>query len=295
MPDSKFIIISGTSGSGKSIALNALEDSKFYCIDNLPSVLLTHVASNMFGSHANQIHNYAVSIDSRNQHFLGNIEEQFSILDSMKVDYKVVFLDASDDILMKRFSETRRKHPLSSKDRSLREAILEERTLLEAIRERADIVIDTTKTTPHELRSTVRERATSSQEASLTLLFESFGFKYSPPNEANIVFDARCLPNPHWDEKLRPQTGLDADVREFLSSKPLVNDMLGDITNFIERWLPAYQKENRTYITVGVGCTGGKHRSVYLVSKLKEHFEKMEGVNIQARHRELGFKLDVEN
>ncbi len=288
MSANSLIIISGTSGSGKSIALNALEDSNFYCIDNLPAVLLTHIASNMFGEHSEVKHKYAVSIDSRNQNFLGDIENQLKLLDTMDVEYKVLFIDAKDDILVKRYSETRRKHPLTSKDRSLREAITEERNLLESISHSADISIDTTKTTPHELRSIVRERVISSNEASLTLLFESFGFKYSPPSEADLIFDARCLPNPHWDEDLRPFNGLDQPVRDFLGSQELVDDMLGDITQFIERWLPAYQKENRTYITVGIGCTGGKHRSVYLVSKLKEYFDTIEGIKIQARHRELG-------
>lgn len=287
MSEHKFIVISGTSGSGKSIALNALEDSNFYCIDNLPAILLTHVASNMFGTQAAIKHNYAVSIDSRNQNFLNNVDEQFKILDTMKVDYDVVFLDAKDDILMKRFSETRRKHPLTSEKRSLREAVAEERTLLNDIRDRANVIIDTSETTPHELRALIREKTAINGDASLTLLFESFGFKYSPPREADLVFDARCLPNPHWDEKLRPFTGLDQPVREFLGEQELVKNMQADIVGFIERWLPAYKQENRTYITVAIGCTGGKHRSVYLVSKMKEHFEKLDNINIQARHREL--------
>ena len=205
----QFVVISGTSGSGKSVALNALEDLGFYCIDNLPAVLLTHIASNMFDEEQPNIeHDYAVSIDSRNQNFLQNVDTQLGILDSMQVNYKIIFLDANDDILIKRFSETRRKHPLSNKQVSLVEAIELERKILSPIEERSSTKINTSKITPHELRASMRDYVADTDSASLTLLLESFGFKYGTPTEADFIFDVRCLPNPYWDEKLRPHTGL---------------------------------------------------------------------------------------
>ncbi len=287
MRETHFIVISGTSGSGKSIALHALEDLGFYCIDNLPAVLLSHIASNMLDTDEGPQHNYAVSIDSRNQNFLKNVDEQLSILDTMKVKYQIIFLDASNENLIKRYSETRRKHPLSDENTSLVEAINRERTVLDPIQERAHIRINTSKTTPHELRASMRDYAADTSSASLTLLFESFGFKYGPPNEADFVFDVRCLPNPHWDDTLRPFTGLDEPVRDFLKQQKDVTSMLHDIQQFIEKWLPVFRDGNRTYITVAIGCTGGKHRSVYLSSKLLEYFSDQSNINIQIRHREL--------
>lgn len=284
----QFIVISGTSGSGKSIALHALEDLGFYCIDNLPAILLTHIASDMFDE--NQVtsdYDYAVSIDSRNQNFLQNVEMQLSVLDSMQVDYKIIFLDAGDAALVKRYSETRRKHPLSDKDTSLAEAIELERKILAPIQEKAQIRINTSNTTPHELRASMRDYVTDTGDASLTLLFESFGFKYGPSSGADFVFDVRCLPNPHWDETLRPHTGLEKPVRDFLSAEKQVNDMYEDLRHFIEKWLADFRNSNRTYITIAIGCTGGKHRSVYLSSLLHDYFSTRNDINTQIRHREL--------
>ena len=284
----QFVVISGTSGSGKSVALNALEDLGFYCIDNLPAVLLTHIASNMFDEEQPNIeHDYAVSIDSRNQNFLQNVDTQLGILDSMQVNYKIIFLDANDDILIKRFSETRRKHPLSNKQVSLVEAIELERKILSPIEERSSTKINTSKITPHELRASMRDYVADTDSASLTLLLESFGFKYGTPTEADFIFDVRCLPNPYWDEKLRPHTGLDKSVQDYLASQDPVNTMFADIRDFIEKWLPSFRAGDRTYITVAIGCTGGKHRSVYLSSKLQEYFANNNSITTQIRHREL--------
>jgi len=284
----QFVVISGTSGSGKSIALNALEDLGFYCIDNLPAILLTHIASNMFdGENPNIEHDYAVSIDSRNQNFLQNVDAQLGILDSMQVNYKIIFLDANDDTLIKRFSETRRKHPLSNEYISLVEAIALERKVLSPIEEKSSIQINTSKTTPHELRASMRDYVADTGSASLTLLLESFGFKYGTPSEADFMFDVRCLPNPYWDEELRPHTGLDEPVQNYLAEQDSVNAMFSDIRDFIEKWLPSFRAGDRAYITVAIGCTGGKHRSVYLSTKLQEYFSSNDDLTTQVRHREL--------
>lgn len=274
------------SGSGKTIALQALEDLGYYCIDNLPAVLLPTLAKQMLGERS-QIKNCAISIDSRNRDFIYDIIENFSELSSLNIDYKIIFLDTDSDTLIKRFSETRRKHPLSSKQTSLVEAIDSERKILEPLSENADRHINTSTTTPHELRAIVRDIAATSSSQSLTLLFESFGFKYGNPNDADFVFDVRCLPNPHWEKELRPFTGLDKSVQSFLIQHKEVNSMIKDIKQFVEKWLPQFKAENRSYITVAIGCTGGKHRSVFISSQLQEYFSNDKSLFTQIRHREL--------
>ena len=286
MHEINFIIVSGMSGSGKTIALQALEDLGFYCIDNLPAILLPTLAKQMF-SERSLIKNCAISIDSRNRNFIYDIIENFSELSSLNIDYKIIFLDTDNDTLIKRFSETRRKHPLSNQQISLVEAIKNERQILDPISENAHRHINTSKTTPHELRAIVRDIAATSSAQSLTLLFESFGFKYGNPNDADFVFDVRCLPNPHWEKELRPFTGLDKSVQSFLIKHKEVNNMVKDIRQFVEKWLPQFKAENRSYITVAIGCTGGKHRSVFIATQLKQHFEKDKSLFTQIRHREL--------
>ena len=286
MREINFIIVSGMSGSGKTIALQALEDLGFYCIDNMPAVLLPTLAKQMFDEDT-LIDNCAISIDSRNRNFIYDIIENFSELSSLNIDYKIIFLDTDNDTLIKRFSETRRKHPLSDKQTSLIEAIENERKILEPISDNAHRHIDTSKTTPHELRAIMRDFAAASSSQSLTLLFESFGFKYGNPNDADFVFDVRCLPNPHWEKELRPFTGLDKSVQTFLQKHKDVNSMIKDIKNFIEKWLPQFKEENRSYITVAIGCTGGKHRSVFIASQLQQHFANDDSLYTQIRHREL--------
>jgi len=282
----KFFIISGTSGSGKSIALQMLEDLGFYCIDNLPASLVPEMAARVLGNDTSH-HNCAIGIDSRNQDFIGDLKGSFDSLKAFNVETRVLFLDADDKTLLKRYSETRRKHPLSDEKTSLIEAIRKERQLLDHLYDIADRRINTTGTTPHELRTIIRDESVENNDRAATLLFESFGFKYGNPTDVDFVFDVRCLPNPHWDPELRPHTGLDRAVREFLSSKEMTTKMFEQIRDFIDTWLPHFIDDNRNYITVGVGCTGGKHRSVYLVSQLQEYFADNKKIHTLARHREL--------
>lgn len=282
----KFFIISGTSGSGKTIALQVLEDLGFYCIDNLPASLVPEMASRVLGNDSRH-HNCAISIDSRNQDFIGDLKESFDSLKSFNVETRVIFLDADDNTLLKRYSETRRKHPLSDENTSLLEAIHKERKLLEYLYSTADRRISTANTTAHELRTIIRDESVETNERAATLLFESFGFKYGNPTDVDFVFDVRCLPNPHWEPELRPLNGLDQPVREFLASKQMTQKMFIQVRDFVDTWLPHFINDNRNYITVGIGCTGGQHRSVYLVSLLKEYFAENTKIHTLARHREL--------
>jgi UPF0042 nucleotide-binding protein len=282
----KFFIISGTSGSGKSIALQVLEDLGFYCIDNLPASLVPEMAARVLGNNTTH-HNCAVSIDSRNQDFIGNLKNSFDTLASFNVETRVIFLDADDKTLLKRYSETRRKHPLSDENTSLLEAIHKERDLLDYLYSIADRRINTSTTTPHELRTIIRDESVQDDGRAVTLLFESFGFKYGNPTDVDFMFDVRCLPNPHWQPELRPLTGLDQPVADFLAAQELTNTMLQQIKDFVAFWLPHFIADNRNYITIGIGCTGGQHRSVYLVNQLWQHFNQNNNLHTLARHREL--------
>lgn len=282
----KFFIISGTSGSGKTIALQVLEDLGFYCIDNMPASLIPEMASRALGNQSNN-QNIAISIDSRNQDFIGDLKSSFASLESLNIKFRVIFLDANDATLLKRFSETRRKHPLSDKHTSLTEAIAKERKLLEHISNIAHRHVNTSKITPHELRSIIRDDSAVANEHSLTLLFQSFGFKYGSPIDADYVFDVRCLPNPYWQAELKSLTGLDTPVQKYLSEQPLCNDMYVQIRDFIAQWLPHFNNDNRNYITVAIGCTGGQHRSVYLSNLLRSHFSQDPSIQTLVRHREL--------
>ena len=291
MSSTRFFVISGTSGSGKSIALQVLEDLGFYCIDNLPASLIPEMAARLLES-SDEDKKCAVSIDSRNQDFIGELKKDFDRLGELGIDHRVLFLDADDSTLLTRYSETRRKHPLSDQNTSLQEAIAKERRLLEHLSDVADRHVNTSKTTPHELRSIIRSFAATSDEAALTLLFQSFGFKYGPPTDVDFVFDVRCLPNPYWHAELKPLTGLDQPVVEFLSGKPECIQMYEQIRDFIATWLPHFIADNRNYITVGIGCTGGKHRSVYIANLLRDFFSENQDsqnakIQTQIRHREL--------
>ena len=286
MSSINFFIISGTSGSGKTIALQVLEDLGYYCIDNLPASLLPEIATRVInGDKSNK--KLDVSIDSRNQDFIGDLKNNFSHLSSLNIEYRVVFLDADDVTLLTRFSETRRKHPLSDENTSLLEAITKERKILEHIANIAHLHINTSKTTPHELRSTIRNYASTTSDGSLILLFQSFGFKYGNPDDADFVFDVRCLPNPHWDPALKKLSGVDKPVIEYLSSQTMCNEMFEKIRDFIDFWLPNFINDNRNYINVAIGCTGGQHRSVFLSNLLCKHFSLNETIQTQVRHREL--------
>lgn len=283
----KLIIISGVSGSGKSTALNVLEDLDYYCIDNLPVGLLPAFAEQMQAVSNDLVDKVAVGIDARN--LPAELHRFAYILGQLKnkgVVCEILFLDADDGILQKRFSETRRKHPLSVNNLSLKDAIKQERVLLEPIATRADLYIDTSRTNLHQLRDLVRDRVESHSGTSMSILFESFGYKNGVPTDADFVFDARCLPNPHWEPKLRPLTGLDPEVAQFLQQQEPVEKMFQSIKDFLATWLPSFAAENRSYMTIAVGCTGGQHRSVYLTQRLADWFKTIHE-NVAIRHREL--------
>ena len=283
----KLIVISGVSGSGKSTALNVLEDLGYYCIDNLPVGLLPAFAEQMHSARKELVSKIAVGIDARN--LPGELHRFPKILDQLKnkgIASEVVFLDADDNILLKRFSETRRKHPLSLNQVPLKEAIKTEREMLEPISSRADLYVETSHTNIHQLRDLVKDRLEGDDVQSMSLLFESFGFKHGVPADADFVFDVRCLPNPHWETKLRPQTGLDKDVIDFLQLQPEVEQMYQGIKSFLDTWIPSFEADNRSYMTVAVGCTGGQHRSVYLAHRLAEAFSVVRR-NVSIRHRDL--------
>jgi len=276
------MVVSGRSGSGKSIALRVLEDLGYYCVDNLPVNLLPQLVKTV----ENNQQDIAVSIDVRNMP--DEPDEIRSTLNSLseKLDVNVIFLDADDKELVKRYSETRRLHPLSRDNMSLEQAIQSESACLVELKEHADLVIDTTNKSIHDLSETVRSRVLGRDARELVMVFESFGFKHGLPTDADYVFDVRFLPNPHWVPELKPLTGLDQGVKEYLSGHAEVNQLVYQIRNFIETWLPMLEKNNRSYLTVAIGCTGGQHRSVYVAQQLAEHF-RHEGHQIQVRHRTL--------
>lgn len=278
------LIISGLSGSGKSIALNLLEDAAYYCVDNLPPQLLQPLVDQLGQQGYGKI---AVAIDIRG----GGIEtlpQQLDTLRAQKHDVQFLFLDSKTETLRKRYSETRRRHPLASDERTLSESIAEERVRLARVAELGHH-IDTSDLKPNALREWIRQFITANgdhkEPQTLTLSFESFGFKHGLPLDAELVFDVRCLPNPHYEPDLRPLTGRDQPVIDFLEAEPDVLKMRDDIARFVETWLPAYIRDNRSYLTVGIGCTGGQHRSVYIAEWLARHFA--DRARVLVRHREL--------
>ena len=281
----RLIIISGRSGSGKSTALHQLEDEGFYCIDNLPATLLPALVERGLEESLSPS-GLAVCIDARNAH--ADLEHFAGLLDEFPqaVQMDILFLDADDEALIKRFSETRRRHPLSSDVVPLADAMVKERAILEPIASAASLVIDTSQMTIYELRTAIRERLVGAKAGDISILFQSFGFKRGLPSDADLVFDVRVLPNPHWEKALRLKTGRDPEVADFLEQHPVVLEMFEEIAAFLERWLPRYRDNNRSYVTIALGCTGGQHRSVYLAEKLyrkfREHFPE-----VNLRHREL--------
>ncbi|MDN5848723.1 MAG: RNase adapter RapZ [Nitrococcus sp.] len=282
----RLVIISGLSGSGKSIALNTLEDTGFYCIDNLPVGLLSALGRHVTETPTAANHQYAVGIDARNgPEDLSRFPEILRDITALGIHCEILALDAEHDTLLKRFNETRRRHPLSGADIPLSEAIERERVLLDPILERADLIIDTTRTTVHELRDLVHKRLVR-EAYTLSLLFESFGYKHGTPPDADYVFDARCLPNPHWQPELRSLTGLDAPVGQYLAGQEKVDRYYTQIQDFLDEWIPHFERENRSYLTIAIGCTGGQHRSVYLAHRLADHFRRRRA-NVAVRHREL--------
>lgn len=283
----KLIIISGLSGSGKSIALNTLEDLGYYCIDNLPIGMLDAMAKQMIGNWGKNHDHIAVGIDARNnatelQHFPALLKQ----LGNDGIQCETFFLQAETNTLLKRFSETRRKHPLTENNVSLADAIALERRLLEPIAARADLFIDTTSTNIYQLRELVHARISPDTHEPMSLLIQSFGFKHGLPSDADFVFDVRCLPNPHWEPDLRPLSGRDEQVKEFLLHQPGTGEMLEDITGFLDTWIPRFENESRSYMTISIGCTGGQHRSVFVAEQLGKHFQQLRK-NVLIRHREL--------
>ena len=286
------VIISGRSGSGKSTALNVLEDQGFYCIDNLPATLLPPLIERLLSQQTTS--RICVSIDARNiATDLASFTNIINDIDCAQVNTNIIYLDSRNDILFTRFSETRRKHPLSDANTDLSAALVRETHLLEPIAEQADLSIDTSNLTIHQLRDLIRQRVVQAGQ-DFALLFQSFAFKHGVPVDSDFVFDVRCLPNPHWQAELRQMTGLDELVIDFLSHNQDVEEMLADIAEYLATWLPRFRDNNRSYLTVAIGCTGGQHRSVYMASRLAEMFSN-DYANVQVRHRELphaGSKAD---
>jgi len=280
----KLTILSGLSGSGKSVALHMLEDMGYYCIDNLPVAVLRNFIRETMATGDPEYEQMAVGVDARNR------PEEVEGLPDLLADFnrdgihcELIFLDADEDVLLRRYSETRRRHPLSGQERTLPDAIQEERRLLSSIAERADLVIDTSRLTANRLRELIHDRLNHEGNTALSLMFESFGFKHGVPRDADFVFDVRCLPNPHWEPALRPRTGRDQEVIDYLDASDLAQRMVGDLTDFLEQWLPPFEVGRRSYVTVAIGCTGGQHRSVYVVDRLVAHFKQQWG-QVVTRH-----------
>jgi len=278
----KVIIVSGRSGSGKTITLRVLEDLGFYCVDNMPINLLpslTHVVMSEY-------ENIAVSVDVRNIPLTtSELSDNLDFLPNT-VDVDIIYLDADDNALIRRYSETRRLHPLSKRNYSLIDAIKNEKILLDSIRAKADLYIDTTELNVHQLSEIVRERVLGKKDAQISLVIESFGFKRGIPKDADYVFDVRFLPNPHWEPELKSMTGQDQAVKDYLSAHPIVSKFTFQVNNFLATWLPHIERNNRSYLTVAIGCTGGQHRSVYVAETLAESYLKTYP-GVQVRHRDM--------
>lgn len=282
----RLVIVSGLSGSGKSVALNVLEDAGFYCIDNIPVGLLRSFVKEIEPRQDPDYDQVGVGLDARN---LPDVAQLPGLIDELRNSgsgCEVVFLQASDDVLLSRFSETRRKHPLTSDNISLPEALAKEQQLLSPIIDMADLIIDTSSTTVYDLRDLLRDRIANRDQATLSILIESFGYKHGLPADADFVFDVRCLPNPYWEPKLRPLNGRDQPVRDFLGAEAQVQEMISDIEAFLSHWIPRYQSFQRSYLTIAIGCTGGQHRSVYIAEALAERLMTAHGP-IQTHHDEL--------
>ncbi len=280
----KLIIISGRSGSGKSTAIRALEDSGYNCIDNLPISLLEALIMEYLKEDTTET-KLAVCIDARSKS-LEKFPDILMKLQNRAIERQIIYLDALGPSLVKRFSETRRKHPLTTKDIDLRQAIDMEARILASVADLANLIIDTTHLGAKQLSEQIKERIILREESSISLVFRSFGFKHGVPVDTDFVFDLRCLPNPHWEPKLRPLTGLNQEVENYLDEQPMVIEMFDELSGLLKRWIPRFEANERIYMTIGIGCTGGQHRSVYMAEKLARYFsEQFE--NVLVRHREL--------
>ncbi|GMR19718.1 MAG: RNase adapter RapZ [Gammaproteobacteria bacterium] len=282
------IIVSGLSGSGKTIALQALEDAGYYCIDNLPAALLPHVVSQIESAESSEDEEpaTAVGVDIRNRLFLDALPTTLKQLKTEGIPYRIIFLEADDTVLVKRYKESRRRHPMMDANTSLLEGIGLERKSLGPLSVNASLRIDTTHTTPQVLRNKILDFINVGIDTEITLHFESFGFKHGTPIDADYVFDVRCLPNPYWQPELRQYTGKDDAIISFMQSHEQVAIMATDIENFLRRWTDAFINSQRNYITIAIGCTGGQHRSVYLAELLGQRLQG-KGIVTQVRHREL--------
>ena len=286
-PTPTVIIVSGLSGSGKSVALKTFEDLDYYCVDNLPVELLPSFVRSLMRDDALP-QKVAVGIDVRNRHSdLSKLGQWRTALADLGLEGTLLFFDASDDVLLRRYSDTRRKHPLAHFGLSLPESIARERDITAPLRVEADVVIDTSALNVHQLRRRIIAEFALNTSTSLSLLFESFAYKRGVPADADFVFDARVLPNPHWNPHLRPLSGRDSGVREYLDAQPEVSEYVGQVNAFLDTWLPRLRGETRSYVTIAFGCTGGKHRSVYLAERLAEHARGQGWEEVATFHREL--------
>ncbi len=283
------LIVSGQSGSGKTVALHTLEDEGFYCVDNLPISLIPELIERISTTHAELHQNVAIGVDARSSD-ADSLQDFPEILTKVRkqVDsVQVVFLQTDLDTLVRRFNETRRRHPMTRQDRPLVQAIHEERRVLEPISQLADTFIDTTSTNLHQLRQHMRDRIVKTRGDGMAILFQSFGYKHGTPLDTDFAFDIRCLPNPHWQVNLRPLDGRDQPIIDFLEEHETVAEMYQSIDEFLRRFVPHFESEGRAYLTISIGCTGGRHRSVYMVEKLAAAFRLL-GHTVSVRHREIG-------
>jgi len=283
----RLIIVSGLSGSGKSVALNMLEDLDYYCVDNIPAGLLPSLVAYTVRTSEAAYRLTALGVDARNRpEDLADVPRLAEELRRAGIGCEILFLRAENEVLLKRFSETRRRHPLSRAGIGLQEALEQEQRLLAPVANAADLTIDTSRLSMHDLRELIRERVVERPDGGPSLLFQSFAYRHGVPDDADFVLDARALPNPYWDPALRDHTGRDEAVVNFLDRQADVSRFLADLTGFLERWLPSLVRSNRSYLTIAVGCTGGQHRSVYLAEKLAAHFNGVYGHTL-IRHRDL--------
>lgn len=283
----RLVIISGVSGSGKSVALHVLEDLGFYCIDNIPVPLLKSFVAEIVPRHDPAYENVGIGLDARSRP--SDLAEVPALVQKLRADglsCEIIFLQTDNKVLLSRFSETRRKHPLTNQQTSLEEAIAKERDLLTPIINSAELVIDTSRMNVYALREQIRERIAPRAPGAVSILIESFGYKHGLPANADFVFDVRCLPNPYWEPQLRPLTGKDEPVKAFLDAAPMVQRMVEDIAAFLAEWIPRYQDFQRSYLTVAIGCTGGMHRSVYVAEAVAQRLAAKHG-SIRTHHNEV--------
>jgi RNase adapter protein RapZ len=284
MSGRRFIIVTGLSGAGKSIALHALEDAGFYCVDNLPAGLVVDFAEFIDKGDLPHYRQVVVGVDARNPAAdLSQFPRVLDALHEMVFDVELIYIEASDQTLINRFSETRRRHPLSSSEQPLGRAIAQERIVMATLSDRADLRVDTTHTNIHEFRAIIAERVARPSNDALSLQVCSFGYKNGVPPDADFVFDLRCLPNPYWDPALRELSGRDQAIQDFLHAEPAVGAMVDDVVEFLEKWIPAFEADKRSYLTIAMGCTGGRHRSVYVAERVAGHFKP--GRQIMLVHR----------